>query len=145
MITRLLTVQKQIKGSDEQSKTIAATYSKSVKTRALPKIYKQSWPKFLSLWGQEQSKYASDDAHLSVLRQHLQDQNDIISAERLTDPDSLNSYLFRKYGSQSIILVTMLKDLVKNNISASADGGPRSRVCARETLRSDPTSKKSLT
>ena len=29
-------------------------------------------------------------------------------------------------------------DVVTDGISASADGGPRSRVCARETLRSAP-------
>ena len=29
-------------------------------------------------------------------------------------------------------------EIISSTISASADGGPRSRVCARETLRSAP-------
>jgi hypothetical protein len=121
VITRLHFVSKHLKEQKEQTKTIAATYSKSVKTRALPKISKSAWAKCLALWIQEQVKYASDDARLSVLCQHLSDANDILAAVRLTDLHSLNNYLFRKYGSQSIILVTMLKDVVKNNKSPKND------------------------
>ena len=112
VITKLHTVQKQIKEKEEQAKTISATYSKSVKTRALPKISKQTWPKFLALWGQEQSKYSSDDACLSVLRQHLQDQNDILAAERLTDLASLNSLtaeIYFKVVQSHFCLVKTLK------------------------------------
>ena len=36
------------------------------------------------------------------------------------------------------IMKEVLKELQEGNISASADGAPRSRVCARETLRSAP-------
>ena len=99
VITRQHTVAKHLKKAEEQSKTIAATYSKGVKTRALPKISKSSWPKFLALWSEEKVKYASDDARLSIIHQHLSDPNDILAAERLTDLSALNNYLFRKYGS----------------------------------------------
>ena len=70
---------------------------------------------------EEKVKYASDDARLSVLRQHLSDANDILAAEPLTDLSALDIYLFRKYGSQSIILVSLLKDIVKNNKSPKTD------------------------
>jgi hypothetical protein len=40
VITRLHFVTKHLKEQEEQTKTIAATYSKGVKTRALPKISK---------------------------------------------------------------------------------------------------------
>ena len=75
----------------------------------------------MALWSEEKTKYASDDARLSVLRQHLSDGNDILAAERLTDLAALDTYLFRKYGSQSIILVSSLKELVKNNKSPKSD------------------------
>ena len=69
----------------------------------------------MALWSEEKVKYASDDARLSVLCQHLSDANDILAGERLTDLSGLDIYLLRKYGSQSIILVSLLKDIVKNN------------------------------
>ena len=46
-------------------------------------------------------------------------------------------YLF--YGNVRGIYLSMSTYVYsKDRISASADGGPRSRVCARETLRSAP-------
>ena len=57
---------------------------------------KSTWPKVFALWSEEKTKYASDEARLSVLRQNLSDGNDILAAERLTDLGALDTYLFRK-------------------------------------------------
>ena len=48
-----------------------------------------------------------------------------------------NSFIYFLYLSKLLPFHTILRES-DSQISASADGGPRSRVCARKTLRSAP-------
>ena len=98
-----------------------STYSKAIKTRALPKISKATWPRFLSLWDSEKAKYSTDDARVSILRHHLTDTNDLQAADLHVTVEALETYLMRRYGAQSIILSTLLSDLITKNKSPKHD------------------------
>ena len=121
LATKIEKASKDKKREEKESEQLSQTYQKAIKTRALPKITKATWPRFLSLWDTDKVKYSKDDARVSILRQHLTDSNDLQAADLHVTLESLESYLIRRYGAQSIILSTLLKDLIAKNKAPKSD------------------------
>lgn len=104
------------KAREELEKTDEAqseAYQKSLKTRKLPQSNQPDWCKFLFIWRTESSLYASDQIRLNIIRSHLTDAVDKASTEHYTEYTQLMAYLYKRYGSESTVYLTLLKEIMQ--------------------------------
>ena len=106
-----LVQKKQCEKLQEDEKSRSDIYSKNLKSRQLPDVKEENWPRFLSLWKVECENYPTEAQKLSVLRSRLVIPTDKASTESMSKLEDVLSFLYSRYGSPNSIMVENLDNL----------------------------------